>query len=82
MVEGQPRATTSCTSKMSWRGDGTTRGGDPDAVTHYSVIQSGLSLGDQEACVLGRASAGAAGERVGFFGCDAVTMKEAAHTAR
>jgi hypothetical protein len=57
--------------------NGRTLDGDLDAVTHHAVMQSGLTIGDEEACVRGRANLEGAGGPVGFLGCDAVAVTEA-----
>ena len=55
--------------------DERTRDGDTDAVAHFEPAQSGLTVGDQEACVRGRFAAGSGAGAVGFLGCDAATVR-------
>ena len=53
--------------------DDKTRDKDMDMVLHFWALESGLSLGDTEACVKGDWS-DAAGVKHKFFGCDAIRL--------
>lgn len=56
----------------SYELDEKTRDRDDDAILHFAVQASGLSVGDGEACVLGDAIVG--GVTYAFMGCDNVTI--------
>jgi uncharacterized repeat protein (TIGR01451 family) len=58
--------------KDSFEPDDSTKDGDLDMVLHFRVRQSGLVLGDTEACVKGEFVVGSV--RFVFFGCDFVEV--------
>ena len=49
-----------------------TKDGDLDGVLHFRSDQTGLQVGDTEACLFGSFTSG--GQTFHFFGCDAVTV--------
>jgi hypothetical protein len=53
--------------------DEVTKDGDLDMVLHFKASDSGLSLGDVEACVIGNWT-DTGGVVHSFFGCDAVRI--------
>ncbi len=53
--------------------DERTRDGDTDMVFHFRASESGLSIGDPEACVIGSFEIGL--ETFTFFGCDSVVIR-------
>jgi hypothetical protein len=56
---------------------GVNRGGRTDLVTHYSIAETGISIGDTEACITGQLSNGNS-----FEGCDWVRVLERRRGAR
>lgn len=67
---GAPTRTSNI--KDSFELDDSTKDGDLDMVLHFRVRQSGLVLGDTEACVKGEFVVG--GVRFVFFGCDVINV--------
>ena len=71
--EGQRKATGEVIPEDSYELDETTRDGDTDVVLHFRARQSGIAVGDVEACVKGQFT-DPSGDIYKFFGCDEIKV--------